>query len=132
VAQTLLDTLALPDSGEGLIVFSLLALGELGKTVDLHGLSALLPTLFTAFAAPSEEIKSCAAVALGGIAVGNLAMFLPVIVGDMAAQPPARQYLLLHSLKEVIVALSVSVDTVAILAPFVVCVVFFLFCFFFF
>lgn len=51
--------------------------------------------------APSEELKSSASYALGGIAIGNLQQYLPFILNEIESQPKL-QYLLLHSLKEVI------------------------------
>jgi len=50
-------------------------------------------------------VKSAASHALGSVAVGNLPAFLPFILTQIEAQP-RRQYLLLHSLKEVITSLS--------------------------
>lgn len=52
------------------------------------------------FQSPSEEIKAAASYALGNIAVGNLAQYLPFILSQIGRQAKL-QYLLLHSLKEV-------------------------------
>ncbi len=54
-----------------------------------------------AFSSNNEEIKTAASFALGGIAAGNLAKFLPFVLKEIQTQPK-RQYLLLHSLKEII------------------------------
>lgn len=56
--------------------------------------------LLASFAPSSEEVKSAASYALGSVAVGNLPEFLPFILNEIEAQPK-RQYLLLHSLREV-------------------------------
>lgn len=53
-----------------------------------------------AFFAVSEEVKSAASYALGSIAIGNLQQYLPFILTE-DEEEPRRQYLLLHSLKEV-------------------------------
>ena len=53
------------------------------------------------------QVKSAASHALGSVAVGNLETFLPFILAQIEAQP-RRQYLLLHSLKEVITSLSLG------------------------
>jgi hypothetical protein len=45
-------------------------------------------------------VKSAASYTLGNIAIGNLPEYLPFILQEIEAQPK-RQYLLLHSLKEV-------------------------------
>ena len=52
------------------------------------------------FQSPFEEIKSAASYALGNIAVGNLSKYLPFIL-DQIDHQQKKQYLLLHSLKEV-------------------------------
>ena len=41
-----------------------------------------------------------ASYALGSVSAGNLQLYLPVILQEIEAKP-RRQYLLLHSLKEV-------------------------------
>jgi cullin-associated NEDD8-dissociated protein 1 len=47
------------------------------------------------------QVKSAASYALGSIAVGNLPEYLPFVLQEISSQPK-RQYLLLHSLKEII------------------------------
>jgi len=53
-----------------------------------------------AFSPPTEEIRATSSYALGGVSAGNLQLYLPVILQEIEAKP-RRQYLLLHSLKEV-------------------------------
>lgn len=57
------------------------------------------------FLVSSEEVKAAASHALGAVAVGNLSTYLPFILTEIDSQPK-RQYLLLHSLKELISSLS--------------------------
>ena len=52
-------------------------------------------------------MKSAAAQSLGSIAVGNQAKYLPYIL-QMIDSKPTLQYLLLHSIKEVIGAYSID------------------------
>lgn len=59
-----------------------------------------LQVILSSFSPPSEEVKSAASYALGSIAVGNLQQYLPFVLQEIETQPK-RQYLLLHSLKEV-------------------------------
>ena len=54
--------------------------------------------LLTLFYCP---ISFLAAYALGNISVGNLAFFLPLVLREIQSHVK-RQYLLLHSLKEII------------------------------
>ena len=89
------------------LTFSLLAIGEIGRSADLSNLQELKPAVLSAFNNSSEEVKSAASYALGNIALGNLSEYLPFILHEIETQP-RRQYLLLHSLKEVISAQSVS------------------------
>lgn len=56
--------------------------------------------MIRSFQSPSEEIKAAASYALGNIAIGNLALYLPFILSQIDRQAKL-QYLLLHSLKEV-------------------------------
>lgn len=46
-------------------------------------------------------MKTAASCALGSVAVGSLSDYLPFLLKEICSQP-RRQYLLLHSLKEVI------------------------------
>lgn len=68
---------------------------------DLSGIASLKHIILNSFSSHSEEVKSAASYTLGNIAVGNLPEYLPFILKEIEAQPK-RQYLLLHSLKEVI------------------------------
>lgn len=52
-------------------------------------------------------MKAAASHALGAVAVGNLSYYLPFILSEIESQPK-RQYLLLHSLKELISSLSAT------------------------
>lgn len=67
---------------------------------DLHRIENLKNIILQSLSASSEELKSSASYALGGVAIGNLQQFLPFILNEIESQPK-RQYLLLHSLKEV-------------------------------
>jgi cullin-associated NEDD8-dissociated protein 1 len=61
----------------------------------------LKETILQSFSSNSEEIKSSASYSLGSISIGNLEQYIPFILREIDMQPK-RQYLLLHSLKEVI------------------------------
>lgn len=52
------------------------------------------------------QVKSAASYALGSIAVGNLPEYLPFVLQEITSSK--RQYLLLHSLKEIISSASVA------------------------
>lgn len=86
---------------------ALLCLGEIGRRKDLSSHAHIENIVIESFQSPFEEIKSAASYALGNIAVGNLPKYLPFIL-DQIDNQQKKQYLLLHSLKEVIVRQSVD------------------------
>lgn len=81
--------------------FALLTIGEIGKKVDLSSINRLKELLVSALGSTSEEVKSSASFALGSISVGNLEVFLPFVLNEIE-KSDKKQYLLLHSLKEII------------------------------
>ncbi|KXZ56874.1 hypothetical protein GPECTOR_1g789 [Gonium pectorale] len=89
---------------------ALLCLGEIGGRTDLSGLPVVAAAASGALSAPgsSEEVRAAASHALGGIARGNLAHFMPGLVGQIAAAAghPKQQYLLLQALNDVISTLA--------------------------
>ncbi|KAK4788547.1 hypothetical protein SAY86_019866 [Trapa natans] len=86
---------------------ALICLGEIGRRKDLSSHMQIESIVIESFQSPFEEIKSSASYALGNIAVGNLSKYLPFIL-DQIDNQQKKQYLLLHSLKEVIVRQSVD------------------------
>ncbi|XP_042493227.1 cullin-associated NEDD8-dissociated protein 1-like [Macadamia integrifolia] len=86
---------------------ALLCLGEIGRRKDLNSHAHIENIVIESFQSPFEEIKSAASYALGNIAVGNLSKYLPFIL-DQIDNQQKKQYLLLHSLKEVIARQSVD------------------------
>lgn len=99
-------------------LFALLAIGEIGKHIDLSSQPTLKAVILESFASHSEEVKSSASFALGNVSIGNLQEYLPFVLFEIEAQPK-RQYLLLHSLKEIISCQSISSSSVQTLQPFV-------------
>ncbi|XP_074601185.1 cullin-associated and neddylation-dissociated 1 [Brevipalpus obovatus] len=98
-------------------LFALLTIGEIGKNVDLSCIRELKDLLINAFSSPSEEVKSAASFALGSISVGNLNEFLPFLLQEIEKKQKG-QYLLLHSLKEIINCQSVNNQMIKTLEPF--------------
>ncbi|CAN6910277.1 unnamed protein product [Brassica oleracea] len=86
---------------------ALLSLGEIGRRKDLSAHAGIETIVIESFQSSFEEIKSAASYALGNIAVGNLPNYLPFILNQIDNQQK-KQYILLHSLKEVIVRQSVD------------------------
>ncbi|CAM9481770.1 unnamed protein product, partial [Ectocarpus sp. 8 AP-2014] len=81
---------------------ALLVIGELGRQSDLSRVKNLQGIILGRFEGGNEETKTAAAYSLGHVAVGNMAMYLPGIL-DAFEKSVKHQYLLLSSLKEVIV-----------------------------
>lgn len=102
--------------GDSHLVFCLLTIGEIGRHFDLSSIDSLAQTIIECFGAGSEDVKSAASHALGAVAVGSLPTYLPFILKEIEAQPK-RQYLLLHSLKEVISSLSTTTNGLEQLLP---------------
>ncbi|XP_001948086.1 cullin-associated NEDD8-dissociated protein 1 [Acyrthosiphon pisum] len=99
-------------------IFSLLVIGEVGRHIDLSSVANLKETILQSFSSNSEEIKSSASYSLGSISIGNLEQYLPFILREIDMQPK-RQYLLLHSLKEIITFESSTPNGIENLKPFV-------------
>ncbi|KAM4582257.1 cullin-associated NEDD8-dissociated protein 2 [Fundulus diaphanus] len=100
---SLLQQVKNSSSPESARVLALLCLGEVGRNGSLGGSKEVQGVILEAFSSTNEEIKTAASCALGGMAVGSLNDFMPFMLKEISAQP-RRQYLLLHSLKEVISA----------------------------
>lgn len=83
---------------------------------NLSSIEALPQTIISCFSSPSEDIKSAASHSLGAVAIGNINYYLPNILNEIEAQPK-RQYLLLHSLKELITSLSQTPNGLQQLLP---------------
>jgi cullin-associated NEDD8-dissociated protein 1 len=92
------------DSSQLLAVY---AIGEIGRRVDLSANKEIKKSIIACFESSNEDVKSAASVALGGFAVGNLEKFLPEILAEVDAEPK-RQYMLLGSIREVVVSQSRS------------------------
>lgn len=90
-----------PKSSVAVKMLAFLSLAEIGRSTNLSAQKDLKVVILDAFASPSEEVKTAASYALGNISVGNLKEYLPFMLKEIGGQP-RRQYLLLHSLKEVI------------------------------
>uniref|UniRef100_A0A8C3G8B5 TATA-binding protein interacting (TIP20) domain-containing protein n=1 Tax=Cyclopterus lumpus TaxID=8103 RepID=A0A8C3G8B5_CYCLU len=103
----LLQEVKNPGSPESARVLALLCLGELGRSSSLGGSKEVQGVILEAISSTNEEVKTAASCALGGVAVGGLKDYLPFLLKEISSQP-RRQYLLLHSLKEVISACPAS------------------------
>jgi cullin-associated NEDD8-dissociated protein 1 len=96
-----LSTLNENRSTAAMLTYSLFCIAEVGKRSDLSSISMLKTAILEKLTHASEDVKSAASYALGGISVGNLGHYLPYILQQIENQN-SQAYLLLHSLKEVI------------------------------
>eukprot|EP01111_Echinosteliopsis_oligospora_P003334 TRINITY_DN1530_c1_g2_i4.p1 TRINITY_DN1530_c1_g2~~TRINITY_DN1530_c1_g2_i4.p1 ORF type:complete len:1241 (+),score=375.18 TRINITY_DN1530_c1_g2_i4:377-4099(+) len=110
---------------ESMKLLGLLALGEIGRRTDISA-NNLRDAVTSAFDSPSEEIKQAASFALGNISVGNLEKYVPFVLSEIKSQPK-RQYLLLHSLREIIVRESAKSSGATALQPYLPSVIALLF-----
>lgn len=99
--QQLINDFVKHKNNDNIYSLILLSLGEIGRHKDLANVSNLLDIILEAFNSSSEDVKSAGSYALGCVAVGNLDKFLPIILHEIEARNK-RQYLILHSLREVI------------------------------
>ncbi|KAI9803211.1 MAG: hypothetical protein M1825_002002 [Sarcosagium campestre] len=92
---------------------ALSVMGEAGLQLGLD--STLDPKIFIDhFKSNSTQVQLAAAIALGRAGAGNVAEFLPVIL-EISGRAGKSQYLLLHSIKEILQHAS---DTETDIAPF--------------
>jgi len=87
---------------------SLISLSELGRKSDLSGDKKLFDSILSLFQSEDEDTKYYASVALGGICLGNITYFLPIVI-DLLNKQKDFQYLLLNALKEIITRGNVEV-----------------------
>ena len=80
---------------------SLLSLGEIGRRADLSAHASLESTVMGVLSHSSEEIKNAASFSLGNICVGCMDKYLEILLSAISSNP-GQQYLLLHSLREII------------------------------
>lgn len=118
VVQRFLQDIQANRSVDAIQLFALLAIGEIGRHIDLSKIADLNNVLLEAFSSQSEEVKTAASFALGSVSVGNLNEYLPFVLKEIGEQP-RRQYLLLHSLKEIISCQSSSPESIQALDPFI-------------
>jgi cullin-associated NEDD8-dissociated protein 1 len=103
--------------GDNTQLLAVYAIGEIGRRVDLSGNKEIKKSIIACFESSNEDVKSAASIALGGFAVGNLEKFLPEILAEVDAEPK-RQYMLLGSIREVVVSQSRSEEGAHNLAHF--------------
>jgi hypothetical protein len=79
-------TLQGPPGADSARRLALLSIGEIGRRADLSAFPQLQQALTSALTSQSEEIKSAASLALGGVCIGNLDTYLPFIVQQIKEQ----------------------------------------------
>eukprot|EP00817_Percolomonadidae_sp_ATCC50343_P006611 CAMPEP_0117427284 /NCGR_PEP_ID=MMETSP0758-20121206/7167_1 /TAXON_ID=63605 /ORGANISM="Percolomonas cosmopolitus, Strain AE-1 (ATCC 50343)" /LENGTH=1173 /DNA_ID=CAMNT_0005212837 /DNA_START=60 /DNA_END=3578 /DNA_ORIENTATION=- len=84
-------------------LLGLYALGEMGREMDLsQSHSSVIANIRSQFDNSKQDVRIAASYAFGNLSIGNLDHFLPIIVEDIPNKPSHR-FLLIHSLKEIIV-----------------------------
>lgn len=99
--QHLMDDYNYKQDNQHALVIILLTIGEIGRLKDLGQLPNISEFLLSALNSPPEDVKMAASYALGCVSVGSLEKFLPIILEEIEAKNK-KQYLILHSLREVI------------------------------
>jgi cullin-associated NEDD8-dissociated protein 1 len=99
-------------------LLGLYCLGEIGRRIDLSGNKEVKSVIFNSMeASTSEDIRTAASIALGNVAIGSLEKFLPEILSEIKKNPK-KKYLLLGSLREVIVRQSGTKEGISQLLKF--------------
>lgn len=80
-----------------------LALGELGKLVDLSSVANILNSVSALFKAPDESTRIAASISIGNISVGNPDFFLSKVFSLMDAAESSQKYLFLNTIREIII-----------------------------
>ncbi|CAF0936113.1 unnamed protein product [Didymodactylos carnosus] len=97
------DDLNNQKTSDSIKILALLCLGETGKYTDLAQSSInLQQIILDTFSSSSEELRNAASYALGYIGIRSLDKHIPFILNEITANQSKKQYLLLHSLKEII------------------------------
>lgn len=110
--KTIQSLLSNVKSANSEIIVSLYSLGEIGKREDLSSLGdELYNVISKALASKSEEITNSASFAFGGVAVGSLSKFLPILLKEVSKEQE-KQYAVLNSLKLVISLKSVVSEAI--------------------
>lgn len=92
-----------PKCNDSIKILALLCLGETGKYTDLaQSSSNLQQILLEIFSSPSDDLRTAASYTLGYIGIRNLKSHIPFLLNEIARSQTKRQYLLLHSLREII------------------------------
>ncbi|CAH1772992.1 unnamed protein product [Owenia fusiformis] len=118
VVNQFVSNLKTSQSSDSVQLLALLTLGEIGNHIDLADQGNLEHVILDSFSSHNEEVKSAASFALGNIAVGNLPKYLPFVLKEIERQVK-KQYLLLHSLKEIISCESVNAQSVENIKPYI-------------
>jgi cullin-associated NEDD8-dissociated protein 1 len=101
VVEKFMNDIQSTQTEEPLKHLALFTIGEIGKNNDLSGIDSLHKRIIELFGSSSEEIRSAASYSLGSVCSGNLANYLPFVLLEIQNSVKI-QYLLLHSLKEII------------------------------
>lgn len=86
---------------------ALYSIGEIGRRSDLSNHDSIQSTILSMFESSNEETRQAASFALGNVAVGSLQKYLPQVLAEIKKNPKIK-YLLLHSLREIIVRQSAT------------------------
>ena len=108
VVTSYINQLESSSSNEQQKVVALLCIGEIGRRINFFNHDDDIHIKVSkSFEDQSEEVKSAAAFALGNLALGNLSKVVPYILEELS-EKEERRYLLLQSLREIIVRFSKS------------------------
>ena len=99
---------------ESTTLLSLAVVGHIGRQIDVGNYSDVQSTIANALTSTSQEVTAAAGRALGDIAVGNIAKFLPFILEN--SKDPNKQYSVLNAMRQLVIGKSATAEGVQALS----------------
>lgn len=92
-----------PNTGDDDRVTATLCIGEIGIFQDLSSVQNIISTIQNLFQNQNDQVRSAAAIALGGISIGNTEYFLDKVFKLIESSAHQERYMFLSTIKEIIV-----------------------------
>ena len=101
--QKLFSIISHPSTSDEQRVTATLCIGEIGIFKDLSGMKDIIATIQSLFQNQNDQVRSAAAIALGGISIGNTEYFLDKVFRLIESSSTQQKYMFLSTIKEIIV-----------------------------
>ena len=81
----------------------LLAIGEIGKLVDLSTKPQIVDKISSFFKAQSDKVRTAASICLGNLTIGNTDFFLGKVFGLLSSADQQDTQLFMNTIREIII-----------------------------